>query len=131
MQPFNPHEFVRCMTDQFYANGREQKEGEIIGVHVLTRTSEVARHGEQYHLKQFVDQVNNGKSLVVLEGLSTMTDWDAISKFFPDRKNGSCIIVSTQQSEVATLSVGHPYKVLDLNHGWPICVCILQRGISV
>ncbi|VAI93781.1 unnamed protein product [Triticum turgidum subsp. durum] len=114
MHPFNPHEFVRCMTDQFYANGREQKEGEIIGVDVLTRTSESTTHGEHY-LNEFVQQVNTKRSLVVL---------DAISKFFLERRNGSCIIVSTQQPEVASLSVGHPFQVWELHSSLKTSRCM-------
>jgi hypothetical protein len=72
-----------------------------------------ARQGDL--LAEFVRHVNENKYLVVLEDLSTMEEWNAIRTFFPNRKNGSCIIVSTQQYEVASLSVGHPYQVLHLN----------------
>uniref|UniRef100_J3MHB4 Uncharacterized protein n=1 Tax=Oryza brachyantha TaxID=4533 RepID=J3MHB4_ORYBR len=46
-----------------------------------------------------------------------MEEWNAITKFFPSNRdnNGSAIIVSTPNFEVACLSVGHPYRVLHLN----------------
>ncbi|CAD6254082.1 unnamed protein product [Miscanthus lutarioriparius] len=113
MHPFDPDVFVRCLMVQFYANAGKEQEGELIGVDVLKRTSEATQSN---YLDEFVRRVSNDRCLVVLEGLSSMADWDAITKFFPSRKNRSCIIVSTQQqSEVASLSVGHPYHVLELN----------------
>ncbi|WVZ83999.1 hypothetical protein U9M48_031083 [Paspalum notatum var. saurae] len=113
MHPFDPDVFVRCLMVQFYANACKEQEGELIGVDVLKRMSEA---NQSNYLDEFVWRVTTERCLVVLEGLSSMTDWDAITKFFPSRKNRSCIIVSSQQqSEVASLSVGLPYQVLELN----------------
>lgn len=111
--PFNPREFLRSITAQFHASmpKEEEEEEAVIAVDVLKKMS--ARQGDL--LAEFVRHVNENKYLVVLEDLSTMEEWNAIRTFFPNRKNGSCIIVSTQQFEVASLSVGHPYQVLHLN----------------
>jgi hypothetical protein len=113
--PFNPHDFIGCLKDQFHANAIQELEGkENIGLDALRRrvTADVTQDD---HLKEVEKQLDEERYLVVLEGLSTLTDWDAIRKFFPARKSRSCIIVSTQQSEVASLSVGHPHQILDLN----------------
>uniref|UniRef100_A0ACD5YCF6 Uncharacterized protein n=1 Tax=Avena sativa TaxID=4498 RepID=A0ACD5YCF6_AVESA len=116
MHPFNPHEFLRSLTAQFYANlsGKEEPtaSSSIAGVQVL-RKMEATPGGDP--LKAFEQLVIENRYLVVLEDLSTMAEWDAIRRFFPNRKNGSRIILSTQQYEVASLSVGHPYQVLHLN----------------
>ncbi|KAK1646450.1 hypothetical protein QYE76_064255 [Lolium multiflorum] len=107
--PFNPHEFIRGLTAQFYANScKELHEEALRGV--LTRSD--ATQGD--FLSEFVRQVNDASYLIVLENLSTMAEWDSIRTFLPDKKNGSWIIVSTQQFEIASLCVGHSYQVLEL-----------------
>lgn len=52
--------------------------------------------------------------LVVLEGLSNMSEWEAVRKYLTDSKNGSRIVVSTQQLEVAQLCAGQSYHVSEL-----------------
>ncbi|XP_044320870.1 disease resistance protein Pik-2 [Triticum aestivum] len=42
-----------------------------------------------------------------------MAEWDSVRTFLPDRKNGSWIIVSSQQYEIASLCVGHPYSPVE------------------
>lgn len=114
MQPFNPQEFVRSVTAQFHASKlhkEDEEEGAIIAVDVLTKMKDT--QGDL--LAEFMTHVNENKYLLVLEDLSTMEEWNAVRTFFPKKKNGSCIIVSTQQFEVASLSVGDPFQVLDLN----------------
>jgi hypothetical protein len=110
--PFNPHQFVRSLTAHFYANSCQERQGEIIGIDVLTSMDASATQGDL--LNEFVQLVDKNRYLVVLEDLSTMAEWDSIRTFLPDRKNGSWIIVSSQQYEIASLCVGHPYQVLDL-----------------
>ncbi|CAL4950963.1 unnamed protein product [Urochloa decumbens] len=111
--PFNPRGFVRSVMAQFHASKpQEDKQGDVIPVDVL----KMMKCKQGVLLPEFVTYVNEKKYLLVLEGLSTMEEWNAIKTFFPNRNNGSCIIVSTQQFEVASLSVGHPFQVLDLNH---------------
>ncbi|KAM3311544.1 hypothetical protein ACQJBY_031907 [Aegilops geniculata] len=107
--PFNPHEFIRGLTAQFYANTCQELHEEALRG-VLTRSEAT----QDDYLKEFVRQVNDVRYLIVLEDLSTMAEWDAIRTFLPDRKNGSWIIVSTQQFEIASLCVGHSYQVLEL-----------------
>ncbi|XP_037482661.1 disease resistance protein Pik-2-like [Triticum dicoccoides] len=113
MHPFDPLVFVRSLTAQFHATSYKEERGKSIGgVRVLMKM-EAAQGGDS--LKDFEQLVMENRFLVVLEDLSTMADWDAIRRFFPNMMNGSCIILSTQQFEVASLSVGHPYQVQHLN----------------
>ncbi|EMS68831.1 putative disease resistance protein RXW24L [Triticum urartu] len=107
--PFNPHDFIRGLTAQFYANTCQELHEEALRG-VLTRSEAT----QDDYLKEFVRQVNDVRYLIVLEDLSTMAEWDAIRTFLPDKKNGSWIIVSTQQFEIASLCVGHSYQVLEL-----------------
>lgn len=68
----------------------------------------------QDDLETFVNELKSKKCIIVLEDVSTIVDWDAVRMFIPGSKNGSCIIVSTQQSEIASVCVRHPYQVLQL-----------------
>ncbi|KAK1612229.1 hypothetical protein QYE76_035902 [Lolium multiflorum] len=122
VHPFNPHEFIHCLMAQFYANShspihkdqeiiisKEKEDEEIIGVQVL----QCMKAPEYNLLGEFVQKMKK-KYLVILEDLPTMVVWDAIRALLPDWKNGSRIIVSTHQMEIAELCVGHPYQVAEL-----------------
>ncbi|KAM3393727.1 hypothetical protein ACQJBY_014454 [Aegilops geniculata] len=113
MHPFDPHVFLRSLTVQFHATSRREERGKSVGGVQVLMTMEATRGGDS--LKDFEQLVMENRFLVVLEDLPTMADWDAISRFFPNMTNGSCIILSTQHFEVASLSVGHPYQVQHLN----------------
>ncbi|KAG8090152.1 hypothetical protein GUJ93_ZPchr0011g27629 [Zizania palustris] len=52
---------------------------------------------------EFKGQVENKRFLVVLEGLSSMAEWDAIRVYLPDSSKGSRIIVSTETYVIASL----------------------------
>jgi len=54
------------------------------------------------------------KSLVVLEDVSTVVQWDAIKMYLPDCKNGSRIVVSTHDIGMAFMCTGKPYLVSEL-----------------
>lgn len=111
-QPFNPHEFLRSMVAQFYANSCLQN-GIVINVDELKRIEEMATTGGGL-IGAFMDKVNENRYLIVLENLSTIGDWDTIGTYLPDRKNGSRVIVSTQQCEIASLCIGHSYQVAEV-----------------
>uniref|UniRef100_A0ACD6ADM6 Uncharacterized protein n=1 Tax=Avena sativa TaxID=4498 RepID=A0ACD6ADM6_AVESA len=130
MHPFNPHEFVQRFMAQVYANGWEQPQGARLGVHVLKKLEA----NQEDLLEEFVEQVNTKTYLVVLDNLIDMIDWDAVRTFLPDMKNGSWIIVSTQQFEIASLCIGHSYQPLELKHFAPdhsVCAFLMQNILSV
>ncbi|VAI92036.1 unnamed protein product [Triticum turgidum subsp. durum] len=119
MHPFNPHEFVRRFMAQVYAaDACVDKEGADVGVHVLTKM-EAMQEDVGVLRREFVQEVNTKTYLVVLENLTDMVDWDAVRTFLPDMKNGSWIIVSTQQFEIASLCIGHAYQPLELKQYSP------------
>lgn len=60
-------------------------------------------------------QLGDERYLVILEDVSTMVEWDTIRAYLPDRNNGSCIVVHTQQAEIAGLCVGHSHRVCELD----------------
>jgi len=55
-------------------------------------------------------KVSDNRSLVV-DDLSTKQDWDCIKHYFPDNKNGSRVIVSTQHQEIASFCVEKQHQV--------------------
>jgi hypothetical protein len=114
MHPFNPNEFVRRFMAQVYKNSCEEQ-GVDVGVHVLTKMK--AEQGDL--LKEFVKEVKTKTYLVVLENLTDMVDWDDVRTFLPDMMNGSWIIVSTQQFEIASLCIGDSYQPLELQQFSP------------
>lgn len=125
VHPFNPDKFARSFMAQFYANS-SQAQGGSVGVEVRRKM----KANQEDLLNEFMQQVNRKRYLIVLENLSNMVDWDAIRTFLPDKKDGSRIIVSTQQSEVASLCVGHSYQLLELKQFSPehsVCV-FFEKG---
>ncbi|VAI92029.1 unnamed protein product [Triticum turgidum subsp. durum] len=131
MHPFNPHEFVRRFMAQVYAaDACVDKEGADVGVHVLTKM-EAMQEDVGVLRREFVQEVNTKTYLVVLENLTDMVDWDAVRTFLPDMKNGSWIIVSTQQFEIASLCIGHAYQPLELKQYSPEhSVCAFFKEVS-
>ncbi|KAK3149930.1 hypothetical protein QOZ80_3AG0224940 [Eleusine coracana subsp. coracana] len=107
IQPFNLDEFITSLLEQFYLNSTEEKPGTVLRTHLLKRKMESA--AEDYLVQEFMRHVENKTYLVVIEGVSTMVEWDAIRKYFPDTRNGSRIVVSTQQFEIASFCTGLPY----------------------
>ncbi|CAN6381763.1 unnamed protein product [Urochloa humidicola] len=109
--PFNPREFIQNLVVQFYTNSFQEQGGGIIGLDVL-QMMEITQ-GDV--VNEFMEQVNNQRYLIILEDISTMVQWHAIMSYLPDRKNGSRIIVSTQQLEITRLCTGLPYRMLELS----------------
>jgi hypothetical protein len=95
---FNPREFIRSVAAQFCRNR--------VDFAVATEDNVV--------IKEFMEQRTSQKYLVVLEDVSSMDDWEAVRVYLPDNNNGSCIVVKTHQLEIASLCVGHPRRVHEL-----------------
>ncbi|XP_062181838.1 disease resistance protein Pik-2-like [Phragmites australis] len=110
IHPFNPKDFIRSLVHQFYGNSSKERGLWKLVVDVLTGME--AAQGTNL-VEDFVQQLNKHRYLVVLEDLSSMAEWHAVRMFLPDGKNGSRIVVSTQQLEIARLCA-QPYQVLEL-----------------
>uniref|UniRef100_K3ZP12 NB-ARC domain-containing protein n=1 Tax=Setaria italica TaxID=4555 RepID=K3ZP12_SETIT len=108
MHPFNAREFIRRLVAQFCRSYSPQESATVDFVVKMT----VATEGVL--INEFMKQMCRQNYLVVLEDVTTMDDWEAVRAYLPDNKNGSCIIVSTHQFEVASLCVRHPHRLLEL-----------------
>ncbi|KAF8712931.1 hypothetical protein HU200_028714 [Digitaria exilis] len=87
MHPFNPDEFIRSLVAQFLRSSCEaQDEKKILGEQVLRKMGNIQL------IDEFVQQVDSHDYFIVLEGVSSMEEWDAIKTYLPDRMNQSRII---------------------------------------
>ncbi|KAJ1276333.1 hypothetical protein BS78_05G206600 [Paspalum vaginatum] len=123
MHPINPPEFIRSLLFQFYANSC-QDQGLTQGMNALSRlylklkreTDALSWTGTSAGdlVKEFVRQINRHRYLIVLEDLSSLVQWEAVSPYLQERKNGSRIVVSTRHHEIARLCTGRLYQVSEL-----------------
>lgn len=58
--------------------------------------------------------MKNRRYLVVLEGVPMVAEWDDPKIYLPDCKNGSRIIASTHNLDIAFVCIGRPYLVSEL-----------------
>ncbi|KAF8748650.1 hypothetical protein HU200_012869 [Digitaria exilis] len=138
MHPFNPQDFIRSLLVGFYANspsdgkgifssvvkfakwlarketsgeqepdvGASQKEEADVGAVLATMDAT-----QDSIITNFMDIIKKKPYLIVLEDLSSIVDWNAIRVFMKDMNNGSRIIVSTQQPEIASMCTEPPSHV--------------------
>jgi hypothetical protein len=109
-QPFNPHEFIRSLMAQFYRTCPQQESAQDFP----KRTNEMMAMQVGPLTEEFVTLVSRQRYLVFLEDVSSTVDWEAVRVWLPETNNGSCIVVHTQQLEVASLCVGQSQQVLEL-----------------
>ncbi|CAO2149899.1 unnamed protein product [Urochloa humidicola] len=113
MHPFNPQEFIRSLMAQFYTNSCQQP-GSTSTLDLKKFTDVMMAVEGKTHTDKFVKQVCDERYLVFLEDVSSTVDWEAVRVILPDTNKGSCIVVHTQQLEVASLCVGQSHRVLEL-----------------
>ncbi|TKW01707.1 hypothetical protein SEVIR_8G196600v4 [Setaria viridis] len=124
IHPVNPPELIRSLVVQFYANSCEEQ-GSTVSIDSqpwlcrlnLKKKRDALSWTETSAgdlVEEFVRQVNTNRYLIILEDLSTVVQWDAIRPYLRDRKNGSCIVVSTRHHEIASLCTGKPYLLSEL-----------------
>ncbi|WVZ50551.1 hypothetical protein U9M48_001793 [Paspalum notatum var. saurae] len=112
-QLFNPHEFIRSLMAQFYTNNLPQQ-GSSGAVDLLKQMDEMMAMEATQLTEEFLKQVTDHTCLIFLEDVPTTVVWEAVKLCLPDKKNGSCIVVHTQELEVASLVVGQSQGVLEL-----------------
>ncbi|KAF7056214.1 hypothetical protein CFC21_079194 [Triticum aestivum] len=97
IHPFNPEEFLKNLLTQFYESSHQAN----VDVGHLNKA-------------QLMQQVMEHKYLIIVEGVSTVVEWNAIKMYLPNNKKGSRILVSTQDLGIALQSPGEPYLVSEL-----------------
>ncbi|KAL6658284.1 hypothetical protein ACP70R_003870 [Stipagrostis hirtigluma subsp. patula] len=113
MHPFDPKEFLHSLVRQFYVDSQEEEasvdqEGTTVGANILLKMEKM---GQSDLVRMFSAQLSCNSYLIVINDLSTIEDWDCIKSYFSDKKNGSRIVVATQQIEIASLCTKQPYRV--------------------
>jgi hypothetical protein len=127
--PFNPHDFICSLLAQFFADSCQEQQT-VIGIDVMTMMK-AATAAEEDLKEEFVRRVHDHRYLVVLENVCSMVDWRTAKTYLPDMKNGSRIVVSTQQFEIASLCTGHPYKISEMSQlSADHSVCILFKEVT-
>nr|BAD61962.1 putative Pib [Oryza sativa Japonica Group] len=138
--PINPHELVRSLVVQFYANSCQQQlpaATDALSWFSLkykkqrdALSSSETSTGEL--VKEFLRHVDTHRYLIILEDLSTMVQWDAIWPYLRGGKNGSRVLVSTRHHEIASLCTGKPHRVLELQRiSIHQSICIFFKECSV
>ncbi|XP_062195756.1 disease resistance protein RPM1-like [Phragmites australis] len=97
--PFRQDELLRNLVSQLSA----EKTGGTAEKYAFAELEEMAT--------KFLSEK---RFLIVIDGICSIVDWDWIKTYFPDKKNGSRIIVSTRQVEIASLCTERPYQVSEL-----------------
>ncbi|KAF0896665.1 hypothetical protein E2562_026778 [Oryza meyeriana var. granulata] len=123
MHPINPHELVRNLVVQFYANSFQEKPvGRDDALSWLLKHIKKQRDALSWTetsagdlVKEFLRQVDTHRYLIILEDLSTVVQWDAIRPYLRGSSNGSRVVVSTRHHEIASLCTGKPYRVSELH----------------
>ena len=107
VHPFSPLEFLQCIMSQFYRTSFEQagkvQEETNIGTQILMKMGAMKQDDL---VDSFSKHVNKKSYLIVLNDLSTIEEWDAIKEYFPNNRQGSRIVISTEHGEVASLCAG-------------------------
>lgn len=116
--PFVPHDFIRSLMTDFCANDVSPGKAHGDGAGVFVQVLAMMKTSQDTILKDFIKRIKEKPYLIVLEDLSSVSEWNAIRMLLPDMKNGSRVVVSTQQPEIAALCTRKPY------HVW------LLRGLS-
>ncbi|CAD6254807.1 unnamed protein product [Miscanthus lutarioriparius] len=114
MHPFNPDEFLKCLLSQLHACSHQMDID--MG---FWRRMKVAMAEEEDGLtkaKLMQEVMSRHRYLIVLEEVFSVIEWNVIKMYLPDSENGSRIVVSTRQLEVALLTTGKPYQVSELKH---------------
>ena len=117
MHPFNPVEFLQNLVTQFYINSSQEqeismtKDGKTVGTNVLLKMETM---GQSDLVHVYDAQVSSNSYLIVIDGLSMIDQWRCVKSYFPDKKNGSRIVVATQQVQIASLCTKQPYQVSEL-----------------
>ncbi|XP_037454271.1 disease resistance protein Pik-2-like [Triticum dicoccoides] len=107
----NPQEFLRSLVRQFFENSHDEVGKPEQETSVGAVLAKMEKMDQSDLVSVFNAQLCSNSYLVVINDLSTIEEWHCITKYFPDNKKQSRIVVSTQQPEIASLCTGKPYQV--------------------
>jgi hypothetical protein len=126
--PFSQQEFIHSLMDQLFTNyclrhGSYEDYLKLKGV-----------MDNDIFMEESVKKVmSEQRYLVFLEDVFFTDDWEAVRKYLPDKTNGSCIVVHTQQPEVARVCVGQSHGTTEMelfsaDHSFrvlfnEVCIC--------
>ncbi|KAM0930535.1 hypothetical protein ACQ4PT_000905 [Festuca glaucescens] len=112
MHPFSPDKFLKRLLTQFCASSQRAN---IQGPEFQAEMRAAVSRNDDLMKAQLMQQATNEQRyLVIVEELSTVEEWEAIRMYLPDSKNGSRIVVATQQLGLALSCIGDPYQVFEL-----------------
>jgi hypothetical protein len=127
--PFSEQEFLFCLLAQLWTNyclrhGSAQDFMKLKGVDMVT---------EGVQIEELMKQVmSDQRYLVFLDDVHFKEDWDAVRKYLPDKNKGSCIVVHTQQRDVASYCVGQSDGVLEIElFSADHSVCVLFKEVCM
>ncbi|GJN07338.1 hypothetical protein PR202_ga25162 [Eleusine coracana subsp. coracana] len=89
------------------------REGKTVGTNVLLKMDKLGQSSSDL-VHEYDTQVSGNKYLIVIDGLSKIDEWHSIKSYFPDNKNGSRVVVATQQVEIASLCPEQPCQASKL-----------------
>ncbi|CAO2142442.1 unnamed protein product [Urochloa humidicola] len=106
MHPFNLNYFIHSLLIQFHTNyDRQGSTMDALGLIDATESGLIT---------DLINQLRNQRYLVILENMLFMDDWDTIRAYLPDVNNGSCIILQTQELEIASMCMEHSFRISEL-----------------
>lgn len=111
--PISLTEFLRALARQLMANKNDctppvsqSTLSSLLGV--------TERMGTEELMMEVARHLGEKRYLIVIEDVCTRPTWDWIKILFPDHRNGSRIIVSSQRADVATHCAGRPSRSFTL-----------------
>lgn len=107
-RPFNHHEFVKSLLRHFYTT----KPGSTGGMEAMIKAEKMMAEGTTRIHEEFERLLNDkeNKFLFVLDDLDDAEVWLSIKTCLPCHRNGSRIIVRTQQLGIALLCPEQPIQ---------------------
>ncbi|KAK1641980.1 hypothetical protein QYE76_059785 [Lolium multiflorum] len=113
MHPFDPDEFLKNLLALFYPPSFSNHQSG--GAELRKKMRAAVTEEDDSTKAELMRQVSDDRRyLLVLEGVSTVVDWEAIRMYLPDSNNGSRIVVSTEHLRIALLCTREPYQVSQL-----------------
>lgn len=122
-QPFNSLEFIQSVLAQFFFYNEDEPLGikDLVGMetdHCLL-------------MEEYLKRVEVQKYLIVIEGISSIVDWESVLPYLPARDDGrSRILVYTQQPEIASHIVQCPRRISHLYDTDPSVYVMYQTVCS-